>query len=210
MDNEQYFLTIKNHAESVLVVKKSKFIANAIPVDTKDLADQYIEQLRKKYWDATHNVFAYSIGLKDEVQKFNDDGEPSGTAGKPVLETIKMNNVKNVLVVVTRYFGGVLLGASGLIRAYSESTDLALKEAGIVKRILCKEYKVTITYEFLGKLQWELRQRNLIVKKTKFDKDVSLHVLVPIFLKMDFPSLMLDITSGNVQVEIINEDYYSE
>jgi len=210
MVNEQCYFTIKKPTERVLIVKKSKFIVNAIPIDSKDLAEQYIEKIRKKYWDATHNVYAYTIGLKNEIQKFSDDGEPSGTAGKPVLEIIKMNNIKNVLIVVTRYFGGVLLGAAGLIRAYSESADLALKEAGIEKRILCKKYMVTVDYEFLGKLQWELRQRNLPVKETIFDRNVSLHVLVPVHLNIDFNSFMLDITSGNARVEKISEGYYSE
>lgn len=210
MTNEHCFFTIKRKAESVLVVKKSNFIANAIPISNKNEAEQYIEEIRKKYWDATHNVYAYSVGLENEMQRFSDDGEPSGTAGKPVLEVIKMNNVKNVLIVVTRYFGGILLGAGGLIRAYSESANLALKEASIVKKVLCEEYKVTIDYGFLGKLQWELKQNNLAIKNIIYDQCVSLYVLIPAYLKKDFNSFILDLTSGSAEVEKLGENYYSE
>lgn len=210
MTDVNEFYTIEKQIQSLYVVKKSKFITNVFPVETQELAEKYIEKIRKKYWDATHNVFAYSIGLKDEIQKFSDDGEPSGTAGKPVLEIIKMNGLKNVLVIVTRYFGGVLLGAGGLIRAYGESADLALKEAGIVKKVLCTEYMVNIDYSLLGKIQWELRQKNLTIKKTDFNQYVSMRVLVPVFMNINFKLFILNITSGNAKVERLGECYSTQ
>jgi len=135
---DKEYKTVLNHAVYEIDEKKSRFIASVKPVSTEDEAIRFINDLKSKYWDATHNVYAYTIGKNDEVQKFSDDGEPSGTAGKPVLETIKSKGIKNVLVVITRYFGGTLLGAGGLIRAYSESASLGLDKAGIIKVVKCK------------------------------------------------------------------------
>lgn len=133
--NKDEFLTVAKPSESLHVVKKSKFITNVVPVKDISEAEDHIEKYRKKYWDATHNVYAYVVGLNDEIQKFSDDGEPSGTAGKPVLEVAKFKKVKNVLIVVTRYFGGILLGAGGLIRAYSESASIGLKILKLLKEL---------------------------------------------------------------------------
>lgn len=207
--NDFEYLTIKKPSESLLIIKKSKFISNVFPIKNKEEAEQYLEVLRKKYWDATHNVYAYTIGKNDEVQKFSDDGEPSGTAGKPVLETIKSKGIKNVLVVITRYFGGTLLGAGGLIRAYSESASLGLDKAGIIKVVKCNIYKVIIDYGLLGSVEWEIRKRNIVIKNISYTEDVLLEVCVPISTNIDFPKLILNLTDGNAKINLIKCCYMS-
>jgi uncharacterized YigZ family protein len=208
--NDSEFFTIQNSIESLLVIKKSKFIANARPVENQEEAEKYLDLVRKKYWDAAHNVYAYVIGLKDEVQKFSDDGEPAGTAGRPVLEVIKSKGLKNVLVVVTRYFGGILLGAGGLARAYSDSAGTALEKAGIIKKIKCDEYEVSIEYNMLGKVQWEIKQKNLIPGGINYTEKVSLRIYVPFSSNLNFTDYILNITSGNAAVKWMGECYVDE
>lgn len=204
--NDEYF-TIKGPAQHTTIIKKSKFISNVFPVESQDEAEKYIDSIRKKYWDATHNVYAFKIGLNDEIQRFSDDGEPSGTAGKPVLEVIKSKALKNVLVVVTRYFGGILLGAGGLIRAYSESAAGALNVAGIVKKIKYDMYEVKVDYNQLGKLQWEINQKGLIISDISFGEDVLMRVCVPVNSSLNFMEFILNITSGSANIKWLDQSY---
>lgn len=206
MMSDEYF-TIKGPAQHTTIIKKSKFISNVLPVENQDEAEKYIDSLRKKYWNATHNVYAFTIGLNDETQKFSDDGEPSGTAGKPVLEVIKSKALKNVLVVVTRYFGGILLGAGGLIRAYSESAAGGLNEAGIVKKIKYDIYEVKVDYNQLGKLQWEINQKGLFISDINFSQDVLMKVCVPVNSALNFKEFIMNITSGLANMKWLNQGY---
>lgn len=206
MMSDEYF-TIKGPAQHITIIKKSKFISNVLPVENQDEAEKYIDSLRKKYWDATHNVYAFTIGLNDETQKFSDDGEPSGTAGKPVLEVIKSKALKNVLVVVTRYYGGILLGAGGLIRAYSESAAGGLNEAGIVKKIKYDIYEVKVDYNQLGKLQWEINQKGLFISDINFSQDVLMKVCVPVNSALNFKEFIMNITSGLANMKWLNQGY---
>jgi len=128
------YKTISKEATVEMEEKKSRFIANVKPVSSEEEALEFINNIRAKYWDATHNVYAYYISGENIIQRFSDDGEPSGTAGMPVLEVIKRMELKDLVVVVTRYFGGILLGASGLVRAYSKSAALGIEAAGIVTK----------------------------------------------------------------------------
>ena len=125
------YKTILAQAEAEIVEKKSRFIATVRPVKTEEEARSFIDELKKKYWDATHNVFAYQIGERNEIQRFSDDGEPQGTAGMPVLNVLKGEDVKDAAIVVTRYFGGTLLGTGGLVRAYGKAAKEVLLSAGI-------------------------------------------------------------------------------
>lgn len=200
-------LTVDKPVESMIVVRKSKFICNIFPVSSVEQAEQHLEVIRKKYWDATHNVYAYSIGLNDEIQKFSDDGEPSGTAGKPVLQVIKAKQVKNVLVVVTRYFGGILLGAGGLIRAYSDSACNGFDKSKIIKKVKCLEYDVTVDYTLLGKLENEIRQKKFLLKDIVYTDKVNIKVFVPEYLNFDFNSFILNLTSGNAVIDELGAKY---
>ena len=134
--------------------KKSRFIANIYHIEDEDMAVKIIEQLRKKYWDARHNCYAYVLGGKSEIQRFSDDGEPSGTAGKPILEVITGNECGNCLCVVTRYFGGTLLGTGGLIRAYTKSSQDGIENASIVCKIQGIRTKIETDYNGIGKIQY--------------------------------------------------------
>ena len=207
MSKEQY-ITVKKPSESLYIVKKSKFISNVLPIKDQKEAENHIASFRKKYWDATHNVYAYTLGLDDDTQKFSDDGEPSGTAGKPVLEVIKSKNIKNVLVVVTRYFGGIKLGAGGLVRAYSESAAIGLENSEIIKRAKCNLYKITTDYNMLGKIEWELNQKKLIIKDIEYLENVSITVSVPINKPLNFEDFILNITSGNATVKYLKSCYF--
>lgn len=204
------FLTVAKPSESLYTVKKSKFISNVVPIKDNEEAEDYIKKIRKKYWDATHNVYAYVLGLNDEIQKFSDDGEPSGTAGKPVLEVVKSKDVKNVLIVVTRYFGGTLLGAGGLIRAYSESASIGLENSNIIKRIKSHVYEITTDYNMLGRLQWELNQKNIIIKDINYTENVLMRIYVPVSYNMDLEQFIMNITSGNVMVKWMGNYYIDQ
>lgn len=201
------FLTVAKPAKSLYVVKKSKFISTVEPVNSVLQAEEFINKIKKKYWDATHNVYAYNIGLDDNIQKCSDDGEPSGTAGKPVLDIIKSRDIKNVLVVVTRYFGGIKLGANGLIRAYSESAKIGLNNAQIIEKVKCNKYKVTVDYEILGKLEWELNQKKLIIKDIEYTDKVTLTIFVPICYNINFEKLIMNLTSGDANIKYIEDQY---
>ena len=208
--NKDEFLTVAKPSESLHVVKKSKFITNVVPVKDISEAEDHIEKYRKKYWDATHNVYAYVVGLNDEIQKFSDDGVPSGTAGKPVLEVAKFKKVKNVLIVVTRYFGGILLGAGGLIRAYSESASIGLKNSKIIKRIKSNAYEITTDYNMLGKLQWELSQKNIYIENVNYTEKVIMRIYVPLSYKLDIEQFILNITSGDGRIKWIGTYYIDQ
>ncbi|MGI6485836.1 MAG: YigZ family protein [Tepidanaerobacteraceae bacterium] len=201
------FLTIKNPMETIYIEKKSKFIANIRSAQNLKEIDEQIEAIRKKYWDAAHNVYAYTLGLNDQIQKFSDDGEPSGTAGRPVLEVLKSRDLKNVLVVVTRYFGGIKLGAGGLVRAYSESVSNCIKKAGVIKKVRCNKYFLMIDYSLLGKTEWELKNHNLLVEDIVYDENVLITVGVPFDFNMDFGSFILNLTSGNAEIKKVGEVY---
>ncbi|WP_010175107.1 YigZ family protein [Bacillus coahuilensis] len=151
------YKTVKGYGEFELIIQKSKFIAYVERTETEEAAVEFINKIKKLHRSATHNCSAYLIGEHDEIQKANDDGEPSGTAGVPMLEVLKKQGLKDTTVVVTRYFGGIKLGGGGLIRAYGKSTSEGLKATGIVERILHKEIIITIDYTLLGKIENEVR-----------------------------------------------------
>lgn len=147
LENNEFY-TIKQNAMIELVEKKSRFIANIFYVENKEECEEIIKQMKKRYYDAKHNCFAFSIfDGKNIVQKCSDDGEPSGTAGEPILNAIQKNNLNNVLIIVTRYFGGILLGAGGLIRAYSNSAINAINSAGKIVKQPGMEVQVNINYQ---------------------------------------------------------------
>jgi len=176
---EKEYKTVLNHVVYEIEEKKSRFIASVRPVSTEEEAGEFIEELKSKYWDATHNVYAYYIGGKNIIQKFSDDGEPSGTAGLPVLEVIKRMGLRDVAVVVTRYFGGTLLGAAGLIRAYSKSASMGIEAAQIVTKKLCTQVNIILEYTLFGKVQNILISKGFTIKDVIYEQDVEIIVFVP-------------------------------
>ncbi len=172
------YLTIKEDGQAELEIKKSRFICSLKRIESEEEAKEFIRMIKKEHWKANHNCSAFVLGEQNEIQRSSDDGEPSGTAGVPMLEVLKKNELVNVAAVVTRYFGGTKLGAGGLIRAYSGAVANALHEIGIVQGILQQEVFTTIDYSLLGKLQHYLEQKNLQVKDTQFLENVTLCVMV--------------------------------
>ncbi|HHT37623.1 MAG TPA: YigZ family protein [Firmicutes bacterium] len=170
------YLTVAKASEIVLIERKSKFIGRAKPVSTVEEAEEFIAEISKKHWDATHNVYAYVVGNQAEQQKCSDDGEPSGTSGLPTLEAIKSLDMVNVVVVTTRYFGGTLLGRGGLIRAYGGAAAEALRAAGIVRYVPHQRIKVTVDYTLMGKVQNELVNSGVIIHDTEYLAEVTFSV----------------------------------
>src|SRR5690606_29656281 len=168
------YRTVQRPGEAEIVIKKSRFIGHCRPVATEEEAIQFIEEIKKKHWSATHNCSAYMVGDRDEYQKQSDDGEPSGTAGKPMLEVLKQQGLKYTAVVVTRYFGGIMLGAGGLVRAYTEATVEAVKAAEPIMKVLHREVIVTVDYTWYGKLENELNNRGMQTLPPTFTDRVEL------------------------------------
>ncbi|MGG1553506.1 YigZ family protein [Paenibacillus ferrarius] len=168
-----YYKTVKSFGLSEIVIKKSRFIGHARPVETEEEAIQFIETIKKEHKLATHNCSAYVLGERDQIQKQSDDGEPSGTAGRPILEVIKQQGLKNTAVVVTRYFGGIMLGAGGLIRAYTDGAVAGLEAAQPVYKVNHQQVLIEVDYTWFGKLENELRTRNMLLGDIQFTDKVT-------------------------------------
>lgn len=195
------YKTIANRAEAELEDKKSRFIATVMPVKSQEEAEQFINELRKKYWNATHNCYAYQIGMRNEIQRFSDDGEPQGTAGKPILEVLKGEELKNTAIVVTRYFGGTLLGTGGLVRAYGRSAKEGILQAGIVERVLMRRYLIKVPYTLMGKVQYIFNENGYIIEDTEFTHDVTFYVLVEETSCDQFEKEMIEHTNAEAVVQ---------
>lgn len=191
----QYF-TVKGYGEHEIIIEKSRFICYVSRATTEEEAQSFIQNIKKKHWDATHNCSAYLIGARDQIQKANDDGEPSGTAGVPMLEVLKKRKLKDTVVVVTRYFGGIKLGAGGLIRAYSKSTSEGLNHTGIVERKLMRVMQTKVDYTLLGKVENELRQSRYTIKDIHYLEDVTFDAYVEEGEKEAFQEWIIELTNG--------------
>lgn len=201
------YKTVLEEAQAEIVEKKSRFIATVRPVKTEDDAKAFIDEMKKKYWNATHNVFAYQIGERDELQRFSDDGEPQGTAGMPILNVLKGEDVKNTAIVVTRFFGGTLLGTGGLVRAYGKAAKEGLLEAGIAELVLYAKYSITVEYGDSGKVQYEVLQEGHTIFDTVYTDKVEFVVLVEKDTEGSFISKMTDIFRGETPFVRIDEVY---
>lgn len=172
------YKTIKGYAEAEYEISKSRFLAFIERVNTEAEAILFINKIKKLHWEARHNSSAYIIGDRGQIQKADDDGEPSGTAGKPILEVLKKNELKDVVIVITRYFGGIKLGAGGLIRAYGKAASLGLDAAQIVKKVQYIRFAIDIDYTLLGTLENNLRLNHYTVEDKIFTEKVRLLVFV--------------------------------
>ena len=183
-------------------IKKSVFIAHVKHVETEESAREFVQSIRKKYFDATHNCSAWILGELGNIQKSNDDGEPSGTAGNPILDTIKKHELTNTAVVVTRYFGGIKLGAGGLIRAYSHTATLGLDAAKIVQMTTFQQVDLTLEYNFLAPVENFLRQKNIIVTNSEYAELVTLTVILLPDEVENFLVELTNLTAANVLYEL--------
>lgn len=163
-----------------IVEKKSRFIATVRPVSTEEEAVKFINEMKKQYWDARHNCSAFVIGDNNEVTRCSDDGEPSQTAGRPMLDVLLNEDVHNVAVVVTRYFGGVLLGTGGLVRAYQKAVKEGLSNSTLITKAKGVLYEITTDYNGLGKLQYYFTQNDISIVNSIYEADVKLEIIIPI------------------------------
>lgn len=191
-----------------LLEKKSRFIASTHPVSSEEEAIQFIEEMKKKYWNASHNCYAYIIGENYEIQRCSDDGEPSGTAGRPMLDVLLGEEVRNIVVVVTRYFGGTLLGTGGLVRAYSKSVLEGLKNSVIVEKRLGTHMIVKVDYVGIGKLQYLVAQMDVTVLDTKYEENVEMEILVPNKSVEDLKEKIMESTAGQGEIHDLGIKYY--
>lgn len=201
------YLTVKQYGESEYTIQKSRFLTFVKRVETEEEAITFINEIKKMHHTATHNCSAYMIGEHDEIQKANDDGEPSGTAGVPMLEVLKKQELKDTAVVVTRYFGGIKLGSGGLIRAYGRATSEGITATGVVERRLHDLMKVTIDYTWLGKVENEIRQSEYPLKEITYTEGVSLFLYVPVAKKNIFTEWMTELTSAQSQISSVDQEF---
>ena len=187
--------------EGEIVEKKSRFIATVRPVETEEEAVAFINEMKKKYWDARHNCSAFVIGSRQEVTRCSDDGEPAQTAGRPMLDVLLREGITNVAVVVTRYFGGVLLGTGGLVRAYQSATQAGLAASKIIEKRQGKKLISHTDYNGLGKLQYLFGQQKTAILDTEYAADVVLTILVPVEQKDFLYKEITEQTNGTAQME---------
>ncbi len=173
------YRTVARAAEAEVEAKRSRFLGRAVRVADEAAARAVVEETRRRHWDARHHCSAFVLGPEAAVQRSNDDGEPSGTAGAPMLEVVRGREVSDVVVVVTRWFGGVLLGAGGLVRAYADATRAALEAAGVVERRLLALVDVTVPHAAAGRLENDLRTRGVLVRGVDHAGKATLHLGVP-------------------------------
>lgn len=195
------YFTIKDESIVEFKEKKSIFIGHGKRVESEDEAKEFVQKIKNKHKQARHNVYAYIIGENREVQRYSDDGEPQGTGGIPMLEVLKKSNITDVVVVVTRYFGGILLGTGGLARAYSKGASLAIKEAGIVEKVKGILIYIVIEYDLLGKLQHICAKDNFYIEHVDYTDKVKIKIICE-FSNLDkLVEQVTEVTSGKALFE---------
>lgn len=191
-----------------IVEKKSRFIATVKPVASEREAIEFIEDIKKKNRNATHNCTAFTIGKNDEIMRSSDDGEPSGTAGKPMLEVLTGMELHNVAVVVTRYFGGVLLGTGGLVRAYGRAVKAGLQNCTIVTKRIGIRMQINTDYSGIGKIQYIIRQMELMEINTEYTENVAVDIVMPDNKRDDFVEQIIQVTAGRAVINNETDVYY--
>ena len=202
-----YMSSVHETATAEYVIKKSRFISNLFHVTTEEEAQRRVAEMKKKYWDARHNCYAYRLGPVFSLQKASDDGEPSGTAGKPVLEVLKAWELTDTLIVVTRYFGGIKLGTGGLIRAYGHAAALGLDASRPVRCLKLLRLAVTIDYPLLAVLENFVRQNNLRLEDTIYGEKVQLLLLLEKEQLEPLEATITDLTAARASCELLGETW---
>ena len=203
------YKTVYQGASAEIVEKKSRFIADVFPVSSTEEAMEYLEKVKKQYWDARHHCWAYVTGVENVQERCSDDGEPSGTAGKPILEVIRGQGLHNVLIVVTRYFGGTLLGTGGLVRAYTAASREGLSHSKFITRIYGFKLKISTDYTGLGKIQYLLAQKNIPLLDTAYTDSVEITALVSQEEEKHITKEIIEGTNGKSQIQKEGECWYA-
>ena len=194
------YITVKGSGQAEIVEKKSRFIAHIKPITSEDDATAFIEEIKKQYWDARHNCYAYQLGDRNQIQRYSDDGEPGGTAGMPILDVLRGKDIKDTIVVVTRYFGGTLLGTGGLVRAYSLSAREGIKSAGLIERIPHIRQHFIVDYTLSGKVQDEILNGGHILEDTIYTDKVEFIALSQVEMADKLVENIVNITGNSVNV----------
>lgn len=195
------YITLVEGGTGEIIEKKSRFIGQIAPVSTEEDAFAFIESVRKKHYDARHNCYAFSIGDKQPLLRFSDDGEPQGTAGKPILEVINGSGIHNICIVVTRYFGGTLLGTGGLVRAYTDASKEALRSCTTRLVQMLRPLHIRCDYSDVGKLQYILAENNIDASDICFEADVKINVNVPVDFADELVVKMTEATGARADIE---------
>lgn len=193
------YLTIGKTGQHELIIKKSKFICSLARTETVEEAQEFIEQVSKKYHDATHNTYAYTLGLNDNQVKASDNGEPSGTAGIPELKALQLMKLKNVTAVVTRYFGGIKLGAGGLIRAYSNSVTEAAQNIGVVKCVMQQLIQFSIPYNRIDEINHYLEENRISIASQEYTTNVTIQIYLDLDQIQKVEDSLINLLSGKVE-----------
>ena len=201
--------TVYEGGEGEIVEKKSRFIATVKPVGTEEEAGAFINEMKKKYWDATHNCSAFVVGDRQEISRCSDDGEPAQTAGRPMLDVLLKEEIHNVAVVVTRYFGGTLLGTGGLVRAYQKATQEGLANSVVIDKQLGRKLSIGTDYTGLGKLQYIIAKEELTTLDTIYTDQVEIILMVPEEKQENFEKEITEATSGNARISWGDEVLYA-
>lgn len=200
------YLTIKDRAEASFIEKHSEFIGYLAPVTTNDEAVAFINEIKSKHRKATHNVYAYIL-RDDNIVRYSDDGEPQGTAGVPVLDVLKKRGLTDICCVVTRYFGGILLGGGGLVRAYSHATSIAVDSASIMDMCSCYQLKFSMDYTLYGKVNYILPNFDIKILDTNFSNCVTITLLVKVERFEELNKKLIDVSNGSIVVEKSQEKF---
>ncbi len=204
---ENYRILYKG-GEGEIVEKKSRFIATIRPVESEDEAVSFIAEMKKKYWDATHNCSAFTVGENFEISRCSDDGEPAQTAGRPMLDVFLGEEIHNVCAVVTRYFGGTLLGTGGLVRAYSGAVQEGLKNCVILEKKLAEKLELKTDYSDLGKIQYILAEQGITVLGSEYSDKVVLTALAPLSEAQGLKKKLTEGTGGRCLIELLDKVYF--
>ncbi|GAA0108479.1 MULTISPECIES: YigZ family protein [Clostridium] len=202
------YITIRDFGEDSFVEKKSEFIGYAKRCESEEEAKAFVSEIKNKHKQATHNCFAYVIGENMGIQRYSDDGEPQGTAGIPILEVMKKSNVTDCAIVVTRYYGGILLGTGGLTRAYTKGASIALKAGGIVEKVNGVRLLFHMDYDMLGKIQYKCNENNWYIQDTEYTDKVVVHILAEIEKASDIEKEIIEISNGKIKVDKQDEGIY--
>ncbi len=206
---KEAFFTIFEGGTAEIVMKKSRFIATVHPISTESEALEFIEGLKKKYWDASHNCSAYVIGTENPIMRCSDDGEPSKTAGRPMLDVLLARELTNLVVVVTRYFGGTLLGTGGLVKAYQSAVIEGLNQSIVITKQLGIKLQITTDYNTLGKLQYLAAQEQITILSSDYSDLVVLELLVPPS-KLDYLSKKIaELSNGSAILDTLGQVYFT-
>lgn len=203
------YKTIYQGGVGEIEMKKSRFIASVSPTESEDDALSFIMDLKKKYWDATHNCYAYVIGTKNPIMRCSDDGEPSQTAGRPMLDVLINKELTNLVVVVTRYFGGTLLGTGGLIKAYQSATIEGLNNSVIITKEPGMQMEIVTDYNLIGKIQYYISQENFHLISSEYTDTVKLDVMIPLDKVDGFQKKLVDLSNGIVQGKEVKKAYFA-